>query len=194
VGDLLRAERQAGGETADTIEKHLTAGEIVPNEITVTLLKTAMEKATRSTGKLNFLIDGFPRSLDNLEGWYETFGREAELPRMLYFECPYSVLEKRILGRAKFSGRSDDNVESVKLRFDTFKEKTLPTLAVFKRRDKVVVVDASQGREAVYAIVKESLQAHTNPELAAQPLTAQSEILLGLRPYPSKRQLGEANR
>ena len=171
---------------ADTIEAHLTKGEIVPNEITVTLLKKAMENATRRTGKINFLIDGFPRSLDNLEGWYETFGRDAELPTMLYFECPYDVLEQRILGRAKYSGRSDDNVESVKLRFDTFKAKTLPTLEVFKSKNKVVEVDASQGREQVYAIVTESLQAFTDPDLSAQPLTEQSEILLGLRPYPKR--------
>ena len=83
----------------------------------MTLLRDEMERITRTTGKNNFLLDGFPRSPDNLEAWYEIFGRDAELPKMLYFECPYSVLEKRILGRAKYSGRSDDNVESVKLRF-----------------------------------------------------------------------------
>jgi len=159
----------------------------VPNAITVTLLKKAMEHASRTTGKLNFLIDGFPRSLDNLEGWYESFGREAELPKMLYFECPYDVLEQRILGRAKYSGRSDDNIESVKLRFDTFKAKTLPTLDVFKSLDKVEMIDASQSREGVYAVVMESLGAHTDPELSAQPLTEHSEILLGLRPYPPRK-------
>jgi UMP-CMP kinase len=187
AGELLRAEWQAGGATAATIEKHLTAGEIVPNEITVTLLQQAMESATRSTGKLNFLIDGFPRSLENLEGWYEIFGREAELPKLLYFECPYDELERRILGRAKYSGRSDDNIESVKLRYHTFKAKTLPTLERFRSEDKVVQVDASRGREDVYAIVIESLEAYTDPELAAQPLTEKSEILLGLRPYPNRR-------
>jgi adenylate kinase family enzyme len=145
-------------------------------------LLSSTESATRRTGKINFLLDGFPRSLDNMEGWYEIFGREAELPKMLYFECPYDVLEKRILGRAKYSGRSDDNVESMKLRFDTFKAKTLPTLELFKSKGKVVEVDASRGREEVYALVKESLAAYTDPALMAQPLTESSEMLLGLRP------------
>ena len=186
TGDLLRAEREAGGPTAATIEKYITAGELVPNEITVTLLKNAMETATRSTGKINFLLDGFPRSLDNMEGWYEIFGREAELPRMLYFECPYDVLEQRILGRAKYSGRSDDNAESMKLRFDTFKAKTLPTLELFKSKNKVVEVDASQSREDVYALVGKNLEPYTDPELVAQPLSEKSEMLLGLRPWPRK--------
>jgi len=186
TGDLLRAERAAGGPTAAAIERYITAGELVPNEITVTLLKQAMETSMRRTGRVNFLLDGFPRSLDNMEGWYEIFGRDAELPRMLHFECPYEVLEKRILGRAKYSGRSDDNVQSMKLRFDTFKAKTLPTLELFKSKDRVVEVDASQSRVDVYELVRSSLQAYTDPALAAQPLTERSEMQLGLRPYPKR--------
>jgi UMP-CMP kinase len=186
TGNLLRTEQERGGETAEAIESFLTAGELVPNEITVTLLKKAMDTAMREQGKTNFLLDGFPRSLDNMDGWYEVFGRDAELPTMLYFECPYDVLEQRILGRAKYSGRSDDNAASMKLRFHTFKAKTLPTLELFRSLDKVVEVDASQGREDVYALVASSLEAYTDPELAAQPLTEKSEMLLGLRPWPKR--------
>ncbi|MDG2306073.1 MAG: nucleoside monophosphate kinase [Candidatus Binatia bacterium] len=184
TGDLLRAEREAGGPAAATIEESIAAGKLVSNEIVVTLLHNAIEEVTRKTGKSNFLLDGFPRSLDNLEAWYEIFGREAELPKMLYFECPYDVLEKRIMGRAKYSGRSDDNVESMKLRFDTFKAETLPTVELFKSKKKCVEVDTSQDREAVYALVVNHLAEYTDPGLAANPLTERAEILLGLRPYP----------
>jgi UMP-CMP kinase len=186
AGDLIRAEREAGGPTGDLIEEILTAGRLVPNEISVTLLKNAMETATRTTGKNNFLIDGFPRSLNNLEGWRDVFGREAELPKMLYFECPYPVLEKRILGRAMYSGRSDDNVESLKLRFDTFKAETLPTVDLFKSKKKCVEVDASQDRQAVYDLVRSNLAEYTDQSLADKPLTQKAEMLLGIRPWPKK--------
>ena len=66
TGNLLRAELEAGGPTAATIEEFMQAGKLVPNEIIVTLLKQAMEGVTRTTGKNNFLLDGFPRSLSNL--------------------------------------------------------------------------------------------------------------------------------
>ncbi|MBT5705400.1 nucleoside monophosphate kinase [bacterium] len=190
TGELLRAERQAEGPNAATIEEFITAGKLVPNEITVTLLKNAMEKVTRTTGRTNFILDGFPRSLTNLEGWYEIFGREAELPKMLYFECPYPVLEKRILGRAKYSGRSDDNIESVKRRFDTFKAETLPTVELFKSKNRCVEIDTSQERQCVYDLVTKNLAEHTDSELAAKPLTERAELLLGLRPYPSKKSEG----
>lgn len=183
TGDLLRAEIAAGGPRAATIEEIVTAGKLVPNEVTVTLLKEAMERVTRTTGKRNFLLDGFPRSLHNMEGWYEVFGREAELPKMLYFECPYDVLEKRILGRAKYSGRSDDNVESMKLRFDTFKAETLPTVEFFRSKNKCVDLDTSQARPVVYELVVAQLAEYTETDLTKAPLSERAEQLLGLRPY-----------
>lgn len=183
AGDLLRAELDAGGSSAATIEKHITAGELVPNEIMVNLLKNAMENLTRSTGNLNFLLDGFPRSLNNMEAWYEIFGRQSELPTMLYFECPYEELEKRIIGRAKYSGRSDDNISSIKLRFDTFKAETLPTVELFKKSNKCIEIDTSQDRESVYAHVVATLAEFTDQTLTEQPLSTRAEILLGLRPY-----------
>lgn len=183
AGDLLRSERKKGGETAKIIEEFIKEGKLVPYEIIVNLLKDAMELSTRMTGENNFLIDGFPRSLDNLEGWCEIL-EDSKVPKMLYFECGYEVLKKRILGRAKWSGRSDDNVESMKLRFDTFKADTLPTVEFFKSKGKCVEVDASQGRSEVYNVLKSNLVEHTDELLAANPFTEKSEILLGLRPYP----------
>lgn len=100
-GDLLRTELKAGGPTTETIKQYVDAGTLVSDEIVVGLLKNAMERTTRTTGKRNFLIDGFPRSQSNLDAWREVFGKDKELPDMLYFECPFDVLEQRILGRAR---------------------------------------------------------------------------------------------
>ena len=184
TGDLLRAERDAGGATAATIQDYIAAGKLVPNEVVVTLLKKAMDEIIRTTGKNNFLLDGFPRSLSNLQGWFDVFGKDAELPKMLYFECPYEVLKQRILGRAKYTGRTDDNVASLKLRFDTFKEETLPTVELFKSKHKCVEVETSQDRQAVYKVVVSHLAEYTDLQFAVRPLSERAEMLLGLRPFP----------
>ncbi len=187
TGDLLRAKRQAGGPTADMIEEHLAAGQLVPDDIVVQLLKDAMETVTRTTGENNFLLDGFPRSFSNMDAWYAVFGREAELPKMLYFECSYDVLEKRILGRAKYTGRSDDNIEVLKSRFDIFKAETLPIVDFFKSNNKCVEIDTSQDRQTVYELVRSNLSEFTDKVLASRPLTERTEMLLGLRPFPKKK-------
>ena len=63
AGDLLRAERNSGSKNAELINDIILKGEIVPVEITVNLIKAAMQGAGWSTKK--FLIDGFPRNADN---------------------------------------------------------------------------------------------------------------------------------
>lgn len=186
MGDLLRAEHQAGGALAADIQKTMNRGRLVSDEILMELLHSAMERITRTTGKRNFLLDGFPRSKSNLKSWIRAFGREMELPTMLYFECPFEELKKRILGRAKYSGRVDDNVESMKLRFDTFRAETLPVVELFKKHGKCVEIDTSPDRRAVFEIVRKHLAEFTEPDLAARPLTERAEIILGLRPYESQ--------
>lgn len=186
MGELCRAEMDSGGKNAAEIKQRLAQGQLVPNEIVATLLKDRMESVVRMTGRNNFLLDGFPRSLHNLEVWYEMFGRETDLPKMLYFECPYDVLEKRIMGRAKYSGRNDDNLESLKLRFDTFKADTLPLVEFFRSSDKCIEVDTSNSRVDVFEEVKKCLADFTEEEAAARPLTERAEMLLGLRPFPAK--------
>lgn len=184
TGDLLRAERESGGANATIINNFISEGKLVSNEIIIDLLKNAMERITRTTGKVNFLLDGFPRSLHNLEGWQQAFGADSELPKMLYFECPYPVLEERILARAKYTGRVDDNVESIKLRFDTFKSETLPTVDHFRSKGKCVEIDTSQDRQAVYQMVVSNLSEFTDKSYTDKPLSPRAEMLLGLRPFP----------
>lgn len=184
TGELLRAEHTQGGIHTAVIEKCLAEGVLVPDEIIVTLLKQAMETVTRTTGKTNFLLDGFPRSLSNLEAWFEGFGQETSLPKMLFFECPFEVLEQRILSRAKYTGRSDDNLESLKIRFDTFQQETLPTVQYFRSHDKCINIDTSLDRQVVYQAVASHLAEYTDEQLAQQPLTERAEMLLGIRPFP----------
>lgn len=137
---------------------------------------------------MNFLIDGFPRSLENWNGYKEVFAIKdgPDMPTMLFFECPLPVLEERILKRAKYSGRSDDNVESLRKRFNTYKEETMPTVEIFRAVGKAVEVDTSQDRQECYKLVLAALSAFTDSALKDRPLSERSEMLLGLRPYPKK--------
>ncbi|MFN6980294.1 MAG: nucleoside monophosphate kinase [Brevundimonas sp.] len=186
TGDLLRAELKAGGPRTALIKSYIDAGTLVPDEIVVGLLKDAIETTIRHTGNVNFLIDGFPRCFGNMDAWYKVFGEDGDLPKMIYFECPLEVLTGRILGRAQYSGRSDDNVESMKQRFDTFKAETLPIVEHFRGRGKCVEIDTSQDRQTVYALVRAQLADQTARDRLARPLTEDAEMLLGLRPYPRK--------
>lgn len=161
---------------------------LTPPAVTVGLIKKAMNAIIEAGGAPNFLVDGFPRSLENWSGWREVFGAAAAVPTMLFFECPLPVLEQRILGRAKYSGRSDDNVESLRKRFVTYKEETMPIVDVFREEGKVVDVDSSRDRQDVWALVKEALKPWSTKD---EPPTERSECLLGMRPWPKRNKDGE---
>jgi UMP-CMP kinase len=133
VGELLREERKRGDASphAELIEKCLVAGQIVPVEISLNLVRNAMDEAcggSSSYGQPIFLVDGFPRNYDNLSGWTKNMPEYASVIGSLIYDCPIDVLEKRILSRAETSGRSDDNLESARKRFTTFQDQTMPVV------------------------------------------------------------------
>merc|ERR1712013_798913 len=80
AGDLLRAERASpGSQYGELIEHHITNGTIVPVEITCSLLERAMTESDKN----NFLIDGFPRNEDNLQGWTKVMGDKVNMQCVL---------------------------------------------------------------------------------------------------------------
>lgn len=68
AGNLLRAERNSGSKNAELINNYIKEGKIVPVEITVGLIKKAM-KEKMCESKTVFIIDGFPRNINNYNGW-----------------------------------------------------------------------------------------------------------------------------
>jgi len=152
AGDLLREERKSGTSTGDLIEDYIRNGKIVPSEITVGLLNNAMVK--NGWEKSKFLIDGFPRNQENVDGWNEVVGDKAYFHSLLYFDCSEETMEKRLLSRAVSSGRVDDNIESIKKRFLTYVNETKPVIDYFASINKVFKIDAAKSVEEIYSDLK----------------------------------------
>ncbi|KAK6035914.1 putative adenylate kinase [Cooperia oncophora] len=115
-GDLLRDEVKSGSPRGAQLNKIMEAGELVPLEIVLDLIKEAMLKEV-AKGSKGFLIDGYPREVK--QG--EQFEREIqEAKSVIYFDVAEDILVQRLLHRAKTSGRADDNMETIKKRLKTF--------------------------------------------------------------------------
>mmetsp|Transcript_23220 Transcript_23220/g.64568 ORF Transcript_23220/g.64568 Transcript_23220/m.64568 type:complete len:456 (-) Transcript_23220:125-1492(-) len=134
AGQLLRdAAQDPDCEHRDLIQEALVGGKIVPVQISLSLLQSAMQKANNAGSGTLFLVDGFPRNQDNLSGWCQYMEGVASIWSVLFYKCPLEVLEGRILERAKNSGRSDDNLESLHKRFGTFERETMPIIHKLQR-------------------------------------------------------------
>lgn len=141
VGELLRNEQtKENSPFRDIIRTYLVTGQIVPVEISLSLLQHAMREKEQQIGRqLIFLVDGFPRNFDNLNGWCDVMNEVAVLWGVLVYQCPLNVLEERILKRAKDSGRSDDNLESLRKRFQTFEGETIPIVETLRDASEATV-------------------------------------------------------
>ncbi|KAL6931864.1 probable Uridylate kinase [Hanseniaspora guilliermondii] len=155
AGDLLRAEQVAeGSKFKDIIKKHIKEGTIVPQEITIALLKKAI--INNQHEYKNFLIDGFPRKLDQAVIFEETVIK-AKLT--LFFDCTREVMLERLLKRSKTSGREDDNIESIKKRFDTFVNTSMPVIEYLDTERHIVKkIDCTKSVEEIYSNVKKALE------------------------------------
>ncbi|KAK0748128.1 adenylate kinase-domain-containing protein [Apiosordaria backusii] len=157
AGDLLRAEQdRPGSQYGQLIKDCIKNGAIVPMEVTVALLENAMADAIAKSGspKARFLIDGFPRKMDQAFQ-FEKVVCPAKL--VLFFDCPEEVMERRLLERGKTSGRADDNAESIRKRFRTFIETSMPVVEYYDKEGKVIKIDATPGPKEVYEDVKRKL-------------------------------------
>lgn len=164
AGDLLRAEQvRPGSQYGELIKSYIKDGKILPMEITVALLSNAMAEALESgaagdkktSGKARFLIDGFPRKLDQAE-FFERTVCPSEFT--LFLNCPEGVMEERLLKRGETSGRDDDNAESIRKRFRVFVDTSMPVVKAFEEQHKVVAVEATGDVDEVYARIRDGFE------------------------------------
>ncbi|KAL3267252.1 hypothetical protein HHI36_011385 [Cryptolaemus montrouzieri] len=153
AGELLRKETtKPNSKHGELIENCLKDGKIVPVEISCSLLKNAMLQSK----KKKFLIDGFPRNEDNVEGWGKDVADHVDLQFVLFFDCPLEECIKRCLKRgAEGSGRTDDNEETLKKRIETYLSETSPIIKYYNILKIAYTIDASKDPDEVYRDVKE---------------------------------------
>jgi adenylate kinase family enzyme len=106
---------------------------------------------------------GFPRKLDQAHA----FERSVVPSKFtLFFDAPEDVMLERLLNRGKTSGRADDNIESIKKRFRTFVETSMPVVDEFESQKRVIKVNATQTPDEVYQDVQARLK-----EWGIEPIT-----------------------
>lgn len=142
AGDLLREEVASGSEQGLVIESIIKEGKIVPGQTTIDLLKAAM---ARKEGP--YLVDGFPRSMDNARTFEEQVGKAR---CALFIDVSEADLQARLLERGKTSGRDDDNIETILKRFQTFQVQSMPVVEHLEASIPVHKISGEKPKEAVF--------------------------------------------
>jgi adenylate kinase len=176
TGDILRAAVAAGTEYGEQAKKIMDAGELVPDDVMLGIIRDRLGEDDASGG---FILDGFPRTQQqalDLEDLLEKMGQP--LDSAILMDVDFDVLLKRLTGRRTCSltgkllnvyfspqeeldacteaggeliQREDDNEETIGNRLEVYRSQTEPLIEFYQGKDKLQTIDADGSIDEVYA-------------------------------------------
>ncbi len=179
TGQLFRNAIQNMTELGKKVKPILDSGDLVPDELTIELLK---ERISQNDAQNGFILDGFPRTINQEEDLAKV---QPEI-QVVNFEVPDEVIIKRLSGRRvcskcgetyhvdymppktpgvcdKCGGqlitRDDDKEESIRNRLEVYKEKTFPLIDYYKKQGGLLSIDANKKPEEVVKELQKALSA-----------------------------------
>jgi len=152
TGDMLREEVKSGSELGKTIESYISKGALVPLNIIIDTIISAIKNAPRDV----VIIDGYPRSVEQMKALDEILEKESgiELESVIEVRVSEQVAKERILGRAAEAEvvRSDDSVEVF---YDRMKIYTEPLAEIQKFYTDKHLLKVIDGERTLDVIVDE---------------------------------------
>jgi adenylate kinase len=139
TGDLLRDHVARSTPLGRRVRPYLERGDLIPDDLVLGLVQ---ERLTRPVVLEGFVLDGFPRTLDQALAAY-TWATEHGLPfsAVVHLTVPDAELERRVLERGRHTGRSDDTAETIRHRLVQYRSATEPLLDFYHQRQILVDVD-----------------------------------------------------
>ena len=149
TGDLFRSEMGADTELGQKAKQYISKGELVPDEVTVGMLKNKVEAHPESKG---FIFDGFPRTIPQADALDRLLNeKNTSITGLIALEVVEQEIVDRILNRGKTSGRSDDNDEEIiRNRIAVYEQETAPVFDHYKASGKSWKVDGMGSIDEIF--------------------------------------------
>lgn len=147
TGDIFRANVKGGTPLGVEARKYMDNGDFVPDSVTNEMVRNRL---SQDDAKEGFLLDGYPRTVaqvDYLDGILAA--GEQKLGVVLQLTADDEELVSRLLGRARETGRSDDNESVIRHRLDLYHQQTEAVVAKYAGRGILTEVDGIGGIEDV---------------------------------------------
>jgi adenylate kinase len=145
TGDIFRANVSGQTELGQQAKTYMDAGDLVPDEITVAMVKDRLAEDDAVGG---FLLDGFPRTIAQGEQLRESLAELGQkLDRVLELVVDEDELVRRLSGRrmlvdGKEVQRDDDKPETVRHRLEVHRQQTAPLSQFYDAEGLLVTIDA----------------------------------------------------
>ncbi len=156
TGEMFRGAIAAGTELGNRVEPILASGELVPDDLTVQLIR---ERLAEPDAERGFVLDGFPRTVaqaEALDAMLAGIGRG--LDAVLFFDISDDVSVERLRGRAREEGREDDAPDAIARRLEVYHEQTEPVVERYRAAGRLVPIHAERTIDQVTAEIAEALE------------------------------------
>jgi adenylate kinase len=138
TGEMLRTAVAEGTPLGRQVKAVMERGELVSDAIMTELVRERIRRPDVAGG---FILDGFPRTVQQAESLAGMLGNGTPLSAVLYLSVPEEILEARLLDRARAEGRADDRPETVRERIRVYRERTSPLVDYYRGRGLLADVD-----------------------------------------------------
>ncbi|MCD7933313.1 MAG: adenylate kinase [Tannerellaceae bacterium] len=153
TGDVLRAEIKNGTELGKTAAGYIEKGQLVPDELIIDMLAGVLDSKEASKG---VIFDGFPRTIPQAKALKAMLNeRGTDVTVMLNLQVDDEELVNRLLERGKVSGRSDDNLETIKSRLEVYHNQTAPLAEYYIQEGKHEAIKGVGTIEEIFNRIKE---------------------------------------
>ncbi len=149
TGDILRAELAAQTVLGQEAKKYMDKGELVPDKVVIDMIGLKIDKHQDANG---FIFDGFPRTTAQAEALDLLLSEKGtSISVMLSLEVEKNELIKRLLGRGKVSGRSDDqDVSVIENRIRVYNSETAPVKGFYEKQGKYQAINGMGTIEEIF--------------------------------------------
>ncbi len=178
TGDLLRAAVTAGSELGQKAKGFMDAGELVPDDLVIDLLK---ERIAQDDCREGFILDGFPRTIPQAEA---LDAAEVHIDKVVSFNVDDALIVHRLSGRRihrptgkifnvnpdgvpqppedvpaeEFYQRDDDKAEAIANRLVVYRDQTAPLIDFYTQKGWLVGVDGTGAIDVIVAEVHAALK------------------------------------
>jgi adenylate kinase len=147
-GEVFSDHKERGTELGQKAAEQIDAGELVPDEVVVSMARQRLSEPDVADG---FLLDGFPRTEPQAEELEALLGDAGtSLDAAIYLNVPTDVVVSRLAERSETEDRDDDDEETVRNRLRVFEESTSPLLEFYRDKGLLLEIDGDGSEDEVF--------------------------------------------
>ncbi len=157
TGDVLRNEIAKDSELGKEAKAYMERGDLVPDELILKMIRECLPSESDGNG---FLLDGFPRTEQQAQALDVMLKKEGRsIDRAVLVDVSDEEIKRRLEGRAKAEGRTDDTADVIEQRLNVYRQQTVPVANHYEHQGLLTKVNGEQSIDDVYNDLEKLLTA-----------------------------------